>query len=162
MNIDYFQDKLQLKVSLPMNLIKEIQEKFQEETPFEFGGILLGTYDEEFKTAMVTKTLFPKEFDSSPVEFTRSAEDLNIQIAEIFKQSNGKEIYLGEWHSHPNMLPKYSITDFRTMNEIANDDGISISNPILIIMGGEPTNVMVSVYAYFNDELFLFNPITKE
>jgi integrative and conjugative element protein (TIGR02256 family) len=70
----------------------------------------------------------------------------NREIARIFKESNGREYYLGDWHTHPNSTAYLSGMDKETLEEIGNYKRNRIFKPIMLVMATNPINVGVWIY----------------
>ena len=127
--------ELNLGVQISSELLDEIRQVAVKHLPNEFGGILLGSYHNKHKLATIEKIISPKSYKSSPTNFEREPNGLNTKIKREFIKSEGKTIYLGEWHSHPDMMPIPSDTDIRAMQSIANSTSIMVDNPIMLIVG---------------------------
>ena len=76
----------------------------------EAGGILLGSrYDKELVVDLATR---PNAQDKcGPTFFERDALCAQKAINQAWQDSNGKRLYLGEWHSHAEPHPKPSKCD---------------------------------------------------
>ena len=121
---------LQLCIECP--LIKLMTKTAIHHYPNEYGGFLLGYYSDDFTKLYVKDFLLVDKYASSPVEFRR---ELNIKIHDFEKifQETGL-YYIGEWHSHPNALARYSLTDLQAMNNIASCNTVQLNNPVLLIL----------------------------
>jgi integrative and conjugative element protein (TIGR02256 family) len=149
---------LGLKVKLPETVFEIIKTETAKQYPNECGGIFVGRVvgDE----ATIEKTMTLKKYRSTPVLFKRIAHLFNRWLTQIFKESNGETIYLGEWHSHPDSSPNPSSTDFKAMKSIATRAQIRIKTPLLLIVGYRPPNFFAeNFYVFLNDKLI---PYAKE
>lgn len=123
--------------------------------PNECGGFLVGYYSEDFLTLTITDFVLPKKFDSSSFSFSRSIDGLKEILYKMFQLN--KHFYIGEWHTHPNGNLNYSHTDLNAMIEIANCDTITITNPILLIVGINKKEMKeFSFYIYNNKGLYKY------
>lgn len=52
-------------------------------------------------------------------------------VDEAFKKSNGELHYLGEWHTHPEDVPKPSMTDYRSWHK-----NLKSNDPLILIVVG--------------------------
>ena len=144
------------KVSLEYeeDLILKIESLALEHYPNEFGGFLIGYYSDDLKTLVLTDVLSPNEYKSHKVLFERSAEGIEEKLLELFKL-NEKRYYAGEWHSHPDVSSRYSLTDLNAMQSIAESETIRIKNPILLIVSINNQKLKnYTFYLYDNNTLF--------
>lgn len=100
--------------------------------PNEFGGVFVGFKQE--KLVVIEDVLIPDDFENGKTIFVRHPGTLNDRLELIFKKTNGKSTYIGEWHSHPNGPATPSSTDITAMKEIAGNEKIGNSNPTLMIV----------------------------
>lgn len=140
-----------MKVRLPQQIFIVMQEQIAKHYPNECGGILVGHIEGD--TATVENIIIPTRFLSSPVFFRRMASFINKCLQKIFKQSNGKTIYLGEWHSHPDGWPVPSSTDCQTMRKIAQHDGVRIQTPLLLIISYDRKIYNEKFYLFSNENM---------
>jgi len=88
----------------------------------EQGGILMG--ERRGEHIVVTHASTPGKGDRSWYSgFIRSKSRHQRFIDRIYKETQGKSNYIGEWHSHPEPNPQPSITDTSSWkrNLIASD-----------------------------------------
>lgn len=115
----------------------------------ESGGILLGQVKD--KVIYILKASTPNEFDkSSRFSFVRSKSVAQIITNYEFENSEGKTVYLGEWHTHPEKRPNPSNQDIKMIEGqfhlgILNEDFI-----LLMIQGIE----MLYVCMYINGKRY--------
>jgi integrative and conjugative element protein (TIGR02256 family) len=77
----------------------------------ESGGILIGFYIED-NSFTITNITTPSAQDVfSRHNFIRTKKNAQKAIDRLFKESNNKKIYLGEWHTHPENIPTPSSLD---------------------------------------------------
>lgn len=113
----------------------------------ETGGILIGRYSQEHNMAIVTRVSGPPEDSKSgSYFFVRGIKGLQQILNRLWSQ---KEYYIGEWHFHPYAAPIPSNTDHQQMAEFSCDKRMKCPEPILLIIGGNPTtewSIKVIVY----------------
>ena len=103
--------------------------------PLETGGILIGCYNQDHDTALVSRvTESPADSKSGPTTFRRGTRGLTGLLKVLWSR---REYYLGEWHYHPGASARPSSTDTRQMQVIAGDDDIECPEPVLVILGEE-------------------------
>jgi hypothetical protein len=73
---------------------------------------------------------------------------LNALFSSLFKESNGRRHYVGEWHSHPGGAAIPSGTDDDNMFAIAMDPKNRCPECILIIASVISKDVSMRVYVY--------------
>lgn len=144
-----------INVSLSTELYSEICNIVENSYPSEIGGLLAGHYSIDRHTAFVEYIVRPRSIKANSNSFDRNVDGLE----EEFKNLERKGVeYLGEWHSHPNGKPDYSSTDLYAMRQIESDDGITITNPLLLIIGtSKRTITNHKLYFYDKGNLIEFN-----
>lgn len=101
----------------------------------ESGGILIGYYQEK-GSYIITDFTQPKNGDKqSRYEFIRSKKNAQKVLLALFKESDGKKIYLGEWHTHPEDNPTPSGTDISSIINRIKKDRINSETIFMIIFG---------------------------
>jgi len=107
------------------------------------GGILIGRYQDDGNTALVTSaTARPNDSISGRTWFQRGVRGLKELLRDRWLRG---EYYLGEWHSHPGGSPDPSGNDFREMRSISIDSNYRCSRPLLIIAGTSAGSIELSV-----------------
>lgn len=116
-------------------------------SPNETGGILVGRLQDSTGAAIITEaTPHPEDSEKGRWFFRRGVAGLRALLQQRWKYG---EYYLGEWHFHPGGSSNASFCDDRAMSRIARSDRYGCSEPILIVIGGDPPNrwdLSVSVY----------------
>jgi integrative and conjugative element protein (TIGR02256 family) len=109
----------------------------------ETGGILIGRYQDDGYTALVTSaTARPNDSISGRTWFQRGVRGLKELLRDRWRRG---EYYLGEWHSHPDGSPEPSGNDFREMRSISIDSSYRCNRPLLIIAGTSAGSIELSV-----------------
>ncbi len=122
-------------IQISERILVVLEEFKQDKKPYESGGILLGSVSKN-NYIKITKMSLPNSFDKA----SRFSFERNKQIAQIivdfeFYNSNGKTIYLGEWHTHPEKNPIPSTIDRKMIKQQFKENTINESFLILIIQG---------------------------
>lgn len=104
--------------------------------PLETGGVLMGYWNE--RAAVVTALIAP---GPNAVHETHNFEpDHEWQLNEIarrFDASDGRETYLGDWHTHPNApTGRLSSTDRGVLRTIIDKPLAYTPRPIMMIFFG--------------------------
>ncbi|HEJ1052114.1 Mov34/MPN/PAD-1 family protein [Morganella morganii] len=96
----------------------------------EAGGTLIG--ERRGKHIVITHISEPGLGDvRSRTRIERKGEHHQQKVDDLFQQSDGSLVYLGEWHTHPEDFPKPSSTDMRSWRI-----GLRATEPmVLLIMG---------------------------
>jgi len=106
--------------------------------PMETGGVLVG-YVADNCDVVIRYAIGPGPLaDHRHFRFT---PDHAFQCHELdgrYAETNGVDVYLGDWHTHPNGSPRLSWLDRRTLAAIAKNAGTGIGNPLMLIGAGQP------------------------
>ncbi len=154
-------EQLNLRLIIDHDVYEKIVLATQKHFPNEFGGVLVGSYDSR-KSATIKGIICPKEYENSPVFFKRYSKFINKQLKKIYSESNGAIYYLGEWHSHPNMVANPSAHDKKSMQKLVTESDLKITNPILLIIGGRKSKLYSRCYLYYGKELLEYQSIKTE
>ena len=133
------------------HLLDIIQQHLKEHYPKEFGGIFVGSESPE--GAIISQILVPDRYRNGKTVFVREPKDLNERLKLIHKETKGRIVYLGEWHSHPNASPVPSATDRKAMIDISNDEKVNNSSPVLMIAGLYSNKVENMIYRVKTNQL---------
>lgn len=125
---------VQVRGEVVRKLISDAAYSYPQET----GGVLIGRYDQSHQIAFVEK-LAPQTPDSVRLRtsFIRGATKLVAFLKKLWKASEPRLHYLGEWHTHPCGSPDPSARDCKTMWSIANNRRTLCPEPILVILAGD-------------------------
>lgn len=112
-------------------------EEAKGRRPLETGGVLLG-YRVSQTEAVVTGAIGPGPSAIHRADgFSPDAAYQETELAARFESSDGRETYLGDWHSHPGSAPLPSRKDRRTLKRIAREPDAYCPTPIMLIAGDE-------------------------
>jgi len=141
-----------LKVEVEKAFLDRLYTIAMEYYPSEFGGILVGRYSEDRKTCIVCDTILAKEYKSSKYYFERGRKGLNMKLKAFYNQEP-QLIYVGEWHTHPDMPAEPSGTDKQAMQEIEAHDDINITSPLLLIISSTPSNYSFNCFVQHKKQI---------
>jgi integrative and conjugative element protein (TIGR02256 family) len=103
----------------------------------ETGGILIGSYSEDGSTAIIVEaTASPADSLAGRSTFQRGVKGLKHLLDARWKTGL---YYVGEWHFHPGGSPEPSGDDLVSMRNIAANPNYQCLEPVMIILGGNPT-----------------------
>lgn len=104
--------KIVLTLRAQKNLITETA-KFKK---LETGGVLCGYYDKE--SLVIDTASGPGPNANHQIdEFEIDKEHMDEFLDGQYRESEGKNIYVGEWHTHPQRFPQPSPLDLRSIAE---------------------------------------------
>lgn len=123
------------KLWLPEALLDEMTALAMRAHPNETGGVLIG-YDAG-NGVVVTAITGPgpkavHDLDAFIPDYTYQ----NGEIVRIYRESERRHTYLGDWHSHPDGGAILSSKDKRTLRRIANHRPARVPAPIMGILAG--------------------------
>lgn len=104
----------------------------------ETGGVIIGRYTAALDCAVITELSPPppdSRADSS--RFERGVQGLRNLLRARWKREG--TYYLGEWHFHPFAKAEPSSIDEAGIATIARDHRSRCPEPLLLIIGGEPS-----------------------
>lgn len=129
----------QSRLWLAHTAVHTIQNLANEKYPNETGGMLLGY--ETNGDVVVANVIGPggraKHRCNS---FVPDSEFQQLVLEALFRKTDGRETYLGDWHTHPNGPCNPSTTDKKTLAHIARTAASRTAHPVMVILGGKPDN----------------------
>lgn len=150
--------ELGLSIEIQAELMERISEAGRLHYPNEYGGLLIGHYSEDNQIVYLNDTVLPKKFKASPVSFERASDGMANILEEYFRQEP-PQVYVGEWHTHPNGSPTPSMTDVRAFETIVKHPDVNIKNPVMLIMGLTRDVIKTGFYVYFNQKLYKYETV---
>lgn len=144
-----------MEIRLPQEIFDSLLVKAAHYYPKECGGVFVGRVHENVATIEMYK--MPRRILSTSILFRRVAKWLNTWLADIFTKQNGDLIYLGEWHTHPDSSPDPSTTDIAALLRIAQNEDIRTQNPLLLIIGLNPSVNVERFYTYYNNQIIVYD-----
>ena len=141
-----------ITISFDETELYKIVEKHLTKNRTETGGIITGSYIDNFQTAKVINFYEPpKDSKFSRTTFERGIYGLNKVLENEWKEGR---YYLGDWHLHPYSAPIASCQDSNQLAFNSRDQDLRCPEPIMIIVGGKD-NKEVSVYLYIENDIRL-------
>lgn len=108
----------------------------------EAGGVLLGRLISHTEHVIIDQATRPTSHDQRGRSFFKRAEESAQPIIdEAWITSNGTQIYLGEWHTHPEDDPTPSRHDLTNWQQIVQRAQFEQSFLLFAIVGRERTRV---------------------
>ena len=142
-NVAFRSSEGQFRLVIRNDLLATIQDLCQTSHPLETGGVLIGHYNEELDTAIITRVTGPPlDSQQQPTAFYRGIQGLHEMLRALWPK---EEYYLGEWHYHPGSSSEPSGTDVKRMQEIAESHEAKCPEPLLLVVG---KNYALTVYAF--------------
>ena len=127
-----------LKVIIEDNALNDMYKYKPERYSHENGGILLGKFNKEENTYIVSNVSTTNFEDKKGRSFfIRSKRQAQLIINKFWKKSKGEINYLGEWHTHNQMNPHPSDIDKKLVKQMLDNKNIEIENVFMIILGKE-------------------------
>lgn len=97
--------------------------QIEKELP-EAGGILLGRQNISNNNIIIEHHTEPMHGDyQTRLRFLRRDPGHLSFFQELYNNSNGTIGYIGEWHTHPEDIPQYSIIDLKNWRKIHGKSG---------------------------------------
>ncbi len=116
--------------------VKKIFNYFRQDTKDknESGGILLGQINKD--SILITRASIPSKKDKSDrYNFVRDKTMSQLIIDYEFANSDGRTLYLGEWHTHPANIASPSGIDSSMIHEQFTKNKIHTDFLLLVILG---------------------------
>lgn len=119
--------------------LKEMEQMADIHFPLETGGMLLGYWGDNGE-GVITRIIGPgPAAKHGRLRFVPDGEYQQALLSQVFKETDGKTTYLGDWHTHPNGRNQLSYLDRRTLAKIAYEPASGTANPLMAILGeGNP------------------------
>ena len=133
----------------------ELAREAGRTAPRETGGVLVGWQMSNGET-VIERIIGPgPRAVHEPERFVPDYEYQEAAIVEIFRASDGKLTYLGDWHSHPAAGAYLSPADQATLKRIAEHSESGIRMPMMaIVAGGDPW--LLAVWQYRPSGVYSF------
>jgi len=132
------------EVSISEQIVEAIRAIIKSANGLETGGILIGRYSPDHKTAIINHiTGPPKDSKAGSTWFVRGVKGLETLLKRFWSKN---EYYLGEWHYHPNASASPSMQDISQMKEISRSIHYQCPEPVLLIIGGDYNEYEIRVF----------------
>lgn len=137
----YCRNEGSVQVSIDGKTIEYLQSLVARNTPVETGGVLAGCKDAHGNFHITHASDSGPNAKKSVRGFFKDVPYCQQFLDDLYVQSSGNTVYLGEWHSHPNSDNRPSTTDINSLSDIAIQDNYLIDNPVMIILSsnGKPS-----------------------
>lgn len=120
----------------------------------ETGGILFGERDLPIQVIWVSELIGPPaDSKASEEHFICGVTGTKEVNDEKKARTRGSVQYIGMWHSHPQSSPAFSGTDLEGMRQLLEEQDLSPSELLLLIVGTPESTPRVGTYV-FNREYF--------
>lgn len=146
-------NELDVSINVNETLIEKLIKIGEQYFPKEYGGFLVGYYNETFKIVYITDYVLPMKYENTSTSFKRDPSGLEELFEELYNKTPS-QYYIGEWHTHPNGMSKASSLDRTALNKIAEDKSTPIENPIMLIIGYQRNKITLSFYVSVNKKLY--------
>lgn len=119
--------------------LERMRQLAQSHFPLETGGMLIG-YVGDNSEPVVNNVIGPgPKARHGRFRFVPDGEYQQEALEKIFLKTEGRETYLGDWHTHPKGGNCPSYIDKITLAKIAHEPASRTAHPIMAILGdGNP------------------------
>lgn len=147
-----------LKIHLSEDLLLELQGYCTQSKHLETGGILIGRYIDNHRSAKINAVVGPpSDSKHGRTTFVRGTKGLKKILDSYWKKG---WYYLGEWHYHPYALPDPSFQDISQIKKISTDIKYHCPEPLMIIIGMDGTTIINRIFASLKGQnLIEFHPL---
>ena len=120
-------------VWLPGSVVRALTDLAIEHYPNEVGGLVAGYLNDE--AAVITDMVGPGPLAKHRRDtFLPDHAYQTKYMHSLFRASEGRTVYLGDWHTHPEGPSVLSPLDKKTMRVIANSPEADCANPLMILL----------------------------
>lgn len=118
-----------------------------EHFPYEVGGLVAGYLNDE--AAAVTDFVGPGPLAKHRRDaFLPDHAYQTEQMHGLFRASQGRTVYLGDWHTHPEGPSALSPLDKKTMRVIASSPEADCANPLMILLSPDVTEWELRAFCF--------------
>lgn len=135
-------------IHLPKGLVGTLEREAERHFPNETGGVLLGFKDRHRNDQIQIVSQIgpgPKAVHKR-FRFEPDSQWQRKHIAKAYFESGRILEYLGDWHSHPRGGGTPSSIDRATAKEISRFPAARVSNPLIVILHGQPEEWQLAAY----------------
>ncbi len=118
--------------------IESIRAEADRCYPLETGGVLVGYVADNAEFVILYVFGPGPNASHRRRRFLPDHEWQCNQLNRLFEESNGRCVYLGDWHTHPDATARMSWLDHRTLRAIAKHPEARLASPLMLIGGGAP------------------------
>ncbi len=120
--------------------IRGLVDQANRAYPLETGGVLVGYFADNGEPVVLNAVGPGPAATHRRYRFLPDHAWQCEQLDFLFEQSKGALTYMGDWHTHPNGIPRMSWLDRRTLRSIARHPDAKVPRPLMLIGGGSPQN----------------------
>lgn len=143
----------ELDLWLSVNVLAAIEATAEVKYPLETGGILVGY--RSGASQIIENAIGPgPNAVHERYSFHSDHEWQCAQLDKLFLQSKGRQVYLGEWHTHPDGDCQMSTVDRRTLARICRTRRSSAPNALMVIGAGRPGAWLWMAHYFETQSLF--------
>jgi len=145
-----------MTVWIRAQLIGAMQKEANHSYPLETGGILTG-YVADNNEPVILSVFGPgPNATHNRHRFEPDHEWQCQQLDELYAASQATQVYLGDWHTHPDSSADMSWRDRRTLRSIATHPNTMLASPLMLIGGwsGNQTNWKWECHRYDGTQMF--------
>ena len=158
-DFQYIQKDTGLKLTVTSHCLDKVTEVAFQHYPNEIGGILLGSYLNNYTEVVISDIIVPQKFKSSRAGFSPDHHEINKKLLEVDKKFDGKIEYLGDWHTHPDNSNHYSMPDLKSIRDVALSKTVNTHNPLLLIVAFSKDYFEPGFYVYFKEKVLKYTPV---
>ena len=137
-------DKDKFKYKYEQSVLETFKKKKKKNGEYEIGGILVGEIYLEYNTVVVKKAIVSKKAKRSFMGVNIDKKEMQEELDKERFNSNYKWYYLGDWHTHPEPLPKSSFIDRFSYNNTVKK-AILTTNFIMFIIVGNGDDITKTI-----------------
>lgn len=131
------------ELKIDEHVTRTLLKFYSENTINETGGIILGKFNQNYSEYLITDIYQVNSYlRKTPISFVRNTQKAQLIINDSWNKSEGAINYLGEWHTHPMMKSKPSITDINTITKITKES-IGINKYVFLIIIGANNDISI-------------------
>jgi hypothetical protein len=130
-------------------IINKLNSFRESKLPKETGGLLLGTYDTQYKKVYIVDIIgSPKDSIEYPTAYIRGIDNVEELLSLVEKRTAGMVQYIGEWHSHPDGCSLDPSEDDLKLFEWLSENMAKDGNPSLMLIKGANSDLSVLFEPY--------------
>lgn len=135
---------------LAESVLVVLREIADQHCPLETGGMLLG-YEAKNGEAVVSAVIGPgPKAKHSRFRFVPDAKYQQAELENHFYKTDGRETYLGDWHTHPLGSCHLSVVDKWTLARIARTPSSGTQHPIMAILCGSNADWQIGAVRFLS------------
>jgi len=135
---------------IPHSALLDMLREADRIAPNETGGILIGYWASPSPQVVITVAVGPGLLAIHERErFVPDGAYHEQVVCQRYTTSGRIEVYLGDWHTHPEGEARLSVTDHRTLAAIARHADARLAHPIMAVLnGGNDESWHLSLWRY--------------